>query len=179
MKKLRKRKIPVINSTSAADLAFLLLVFFLITSSFDAKTGIYRNMPPAEAQNARKQKFNIQQKNLLVLTIGSDNRVIYNEEEIPINQIRELSKTFIVDSDIPKHVISLEVSRKARYQTYLSVISELTAAYNDLRNEAAVRDYQNSFLRLMPEEKDAIRTAYPMHISESELHAAKEEGGKP
>jgi len=176
--KFRKRKIPEINSVSAADMAFLLLVFFLVTSSFDMRMGIYRNMTPAEVANARKQKFNIQQKNLLVLTVDADNRVIYNEEEIPINQIRELSKVFITGSDISKHIISLEVSRDARYQTYLSVISELTAAYNELRSEAAITEYQNSFLRLTPEEKDAIRAAYPMHISETEPHAGQKEGGK-
>ena len=174
----RKRKIPEINSTSSADIAFLLLVFFLVTSSFDAKTGIYRKMAPAETENVQAQKFDIQQKNLLVLTIDSDNRLIYNEEEIPVSQIRELSKTFITNSDIPKHVISLEVNRDARYQTYLSVISELTAAYNELRNQAAIADFQRSFLHLAPEQKDSIRAVYPMHISETEPHAGKE-GGSP
>ena len=175
MKKLRKRKIPGINSTSAADLAFLLLVFFLITSSFDSRTGIYRKMMPAETENAQVLKTDIRQQNLLVLTIDSDNRVIHNGEEIPVRQIRELSKTFIAGSDIPKHAISLEVSRDARYQIYLSVISELTAAYNELRNQAANTGFNTSFLRLTPEQKDSIRAAYPMHISEGEW----KEGGKP
>ena len=174
--KLRKRKIQGINSVSAADMAFLLLVFFLVTSSFDMRMGVYRKMTPSEVEDARKEKFNIQQKNLLVLTIDADNRLIYNEEEIPVTQVRELSKTFITGSDIPKHVISLEINREAHYQTYLSVIGELTAAYNELRNEMAVTDYQNSFLQLTPEEKDLVRAAYPMHISETEPH---KEGGKP
>jgi hypothetical protein len=113
-----------------------------------------------------------------VLTIDADNRLIYNEEEISISQIRELGKTFVAGSDIPKHVISLEVSRDARYQTYLSVISELTAAYNELRNQAAVTGYQQSFLHLTSEQKDSIRTAYPMHISETVPNADKE-GGTP
>jgi len=73
-------------------------------------------------------------------------------------------------------VISLEINREAHYQTYLSVVGELSAAYNELRNELAVRDYENSFLQLTPEEKDLIRAAYPMHISETEPH---NEGGKP
>ena len=176
--KFRKRKIPGINSGSSADIAFLILIFFLVTSSFDSKTGIYRKMTPAEAENAQVQKLDIRQNNLLVLTIDAENRLIYNEEEIPIRQIRELGKTFIAESDIPKHVISLEVSRDARYQTYLSVISELTAAYNELRNQAAVTGYQQSFLHLTAEQKDSIRTVYPMHISEAVPDADKE-GGIP
>ncbi|GHV55785.1 biopolymer transporter ExbD [Bacteroidia bacterium] len=174
----RKRKAPEINSTSSADIAFLLLVFFLVTSSFDAKTGIYRKQAAPESENVQKQKMDIQQKNLLELTIDTDNRVIYNEEEIPVNKIRELGKTFITGSDISRHVISLEVNRDARYQTYLSVISELTAAYDELRNEAAYTDFQHSFLYLTTEQKDSIRAAYPMHISETELHAEKK-GGRP
>ena len=175
--KFRKRKIPEINSSSLADIAFLLLIFFLVTSSFDSKTGIYRKMTPAETENAQVQKLDIQQKNLLELTIDANNRLIYNGEEIPVNQIRELGKTFIAGSDIPKHVISLEVNRDARYQTYLSVISELTAAYNELRNQAAIADFHNPFLQLTSEQKDSIRAVYPMHISEREPKADKK-GGK-
>ncbi|MDR1526768.1 MAG: biopolymer transporter ExbD [Dysgonamonadaceae bacterium] len=173
----RKRKIPEINSTSSADIAFLLLVFFLVTSSFDAKTGIYRKMMPPETENAQKQKTDIQQKNLLALAIDADNHILYNDEAIAVNQIRELGKTFITGSDIPKHTIALEVNRDARYQTYLSVISELTAAYNELRNEAAYTDFNHSFLYLTPEQKDSIRTAYPMHIAETES-PVEQEGGR-
>ncbi|MDR2805344.1 MAG: biopolymer transporter ExbD [Dysgonamonadaceae bacterium] len=173
----RRRKTPEINSTSSADIAFLLLVFFLVTSSFDAKTGLYRKMPPPEAENVQKQKQEIQQKNLLSLTIDADNHIFYNEEEMPIPHIRELGKTFIAGSDIQKHVISLEVSREARYQTYLSVISELTAAYNELRDEAAYRDFSRSFLYLTPEQQDSVRSAYPMHIAESEP-STDQEGGQ-
>jgi biopolymer transport protein ExbD len=174
----RRRKTPEINATSSADIAFLLLVFFLVISSFDAKTGIYRKMTPPEAENAPKQRMDIQQKNLLVLTIDADDHVLYNGEVIAIHQIRELGKTFIAGSDISKHTISLEVDREARYQTYLSVISELTAAYNELRNEAAHTDFNHSFLYLTPEQKDSIRTVYPMRISEIEL-PVDEKGGRP
>ncbi|MDR2682850.1 MAG: biopolymer transporter ExbD [Dysgonamonadaceae bacterium] len=174
----RKRNIPEINSTSSADIAFLLLVFFLVTSSFDARTGIYRKMAPPETENAQKQKTDIQPKNLFALTIDAGNRVLYNGEEIPVHHLREQGKTFIAGSDIPRHTIALEVNRDARYQTYLSVISELTAAYNELRNEAAYARFNRSFLYLTTEQKDSIRAAYPMHISETESPAGPE-GGEP
>jgi biopolymer transport protein ExbD len=174
----RKRKIPAINSSSSADIAFLLLIFFLVTSSFDPKTGIYRKMSVPPAEEALIQRTDIQQRNLLSLTIDADNRIIYNQEEIPLKEIRELSKTFIAQSDTVNHVISLEVDRDATYQTYLSVLSELTAAYNELRHEAARTMFHMPFLRLTPEQKETIRTLYPMHISETEA-LRKEEGGTP
>jgi biopolymer transport protein ExbD len=174
----RKHKIPEINSSSSADIAFLLLVFFLVTSSFDSKTGIYRKMSAPVAETVLKKRMDIQQRNLLTLTIDAENHIWYEKEEIPVEEIRDLGKVFIANSDIPRHVISLEIDREAKYQTYLSVVSELTAAYNELRSEAANADFHTSWLRLTAEQKDSIQAAYPMHISEIEMNAA-EEGGKP
>jgi biopolymer transport protein ExbD len=173
--KFRSRRPPEINSTSSADIAFLLLVFFLVTSSFDAKTGIYRKMNPPESEALLKSKTDILEKNLLECTITANNRLLCNGEEISTGRIRERSKTFIASSDIPKHAISLTVSREASYQTYLSVIGELTAAYNELRNEASHSRFNRSFLYLKPEEKDSIRMDYPMHIAETEQ--SDQEGG--
>ncbi|GHV20733.1 biopolymer transporter ExbD [Clostridia bacterium] len=176
--RFRKHKIPEINSGSSADIAFLLLVFFLVTSSFDSKTGIYRKMSAPVAENVLKKSMDIQQRNLLTLTIDADNHIWYDRQEIPLEEIRDLGKVFITHSDIPRHVISLEVDRKAKYQTYLSVVSELTASYNELRNEVANTDFHTSWLHLTAEQKDSIQAAYPMHISEMEMNAA-EEGGQP
>jgi biopolymer transport protein ExbD len=174
----RKHKIPEINSGSSADIAFLLLIFFLVTSSFDSKTGIYRKMNASVTENVMKKSMDIQQRNLLTLTIDADNHILYEKKEIPVEEIRDLGTVFITHSDIPRHVISLEVDRKAKYQTYLSVVSELTAAYNELRNEASIANFHTSWLRLTGEQKDSIQAAYPMHISEMELNV-NGEGGKP
>ncbi|GHT42680.1 biopolymer transporter ExbD [Bacteroidia bacterium] len=174
----RKHKIPEINSSSSADIAFLLLVFFLVTSSFDSKMGIYRKMSAPVAENVLKKSMDVQQRNLLTLTIDADNHILYDEEEISVKEIRDLGKVFITHSDIPRHVISLEIDRKASYQTYLSVVSELTAAYNELRSEAAIADFHTSWLRLTAGQKDSIQAAYPMRISEMEL-TVNGEGGKP
>ncbi|KAA6301898.1 MAG: hypothetical protein EZS26_001901 [Candidatus Ordinivivax streblomastigis] len=184
-----KREIPQINSGASADIAFLLLTFFLITSSFDSKTGIYRKMNPPVVENVLKKRMDIQQRNLLTLTIDANDRIAFENEEFPLQDIRALSKTFISNPDnsdflpekepldIPeigsfavtsKHVISLHVDPETTYQTYLSVLSEITAAYNELRNETANRLFQRPFARLTPEQKEAIRTAFPYHISETE-----------
>ncbi|MDR0681656.1 MAG: biopolymer transporter ExbD [Dysgonamonadaceae bacterium] len=191
----QKYKIPQINSGSSADIAFLLLIFFLITSSLDSRTGIYRKMNAIEAGEILKKRKDIQERNLLSFTINSDNQLIYNNEPIPFKDIKELSKTFIANPDnsdflpekesvdVPetgifavttKHVISLEVSRKAKYQTYISVLNELTAAYNELRNETAQTLFNQSFKHLSPERQEAIRTIYPLQISEKEIDSAKE-----
>jgi biopolymer transport protein ExbD len=171
----RRRKTPEINSTSSADIAFLLLVFFLVTSSFDARTGVYRKMAPADPEDAVKERLDIQQKNLLVIAIDADDRIRYEGEALDARQLRDLGKWFVAESDIAQHVIALKVHREARYQTYLTAMSELTAAYDELREAAAESDYHRPFLRLSAAEKDSIRAAFPVHIAESE--PAEVEGG--
>jgi biopolymer transport protein ExbD len=193
----RKYKIPSINSGSSADIAFLLLIFFLITSSLDARTGIYRKMNASHAEELLKKRKDIRKRNLLTFTIRADNQLAHNEEIIPLREIKDLSKIFIANPDnldflpeketvhVPeagdfstttRHVISLEVDRKAKYQTYISVLNELTAAYNELRNETAHAIFRRSFERLTPEQQEAVRTIYPLRISEIEIDAGKEGG---
>ncbi|GHT55718.1 biopolymer transporter ExbD [Bacteroidia bacterium] len=168
--KRQKRK-PGISSSASADIAFLLLVFFLITSSLDMQTGIYRRMDASAAEDALKQRTNILERNLLELTIDENSQLIYNDSVFDTNNLRELSKTFIANpnhvdflpEDPSKHVINLKISREANYETYLLVLNELTAAYNELRKAS----------------NDTLRTLYPMHISETELADNQTKGGKP
>ncbi|MDR1437304.1 MAG: biopolymer transporter ExbD [Candidatus Symbiothrix sp.] len=195
----RKRKIPQINSSSTADIAFLLLIFFLITSSFDSMTGIYRKMNPAEAENILKKKRDIESRNLLSITIDENNQIRYGEQELTLPELKNMAKTFIANPNnagfLPekenrefpgtgtypvtsKHNISLEISREARYQTYLSALNEITAAYNELRNETAISLFQKNFNQLTPEEQTLIREIFPQHITEKEPDQEKE-GGRP
>jgi biopolymer transport protein ExbD len=195
----RKRKIPQINSSSTADIAFLLLIFFLITSSFDSMTGIYRKLNPAEAENVLKKKRDIEGRNLLSIIIDENNQVRYGEQILSLPELRNLAKTFIANPNnvgflpekeskyLPgigiypvssKHNISLEISREARYQTYLSVLNEITAAYNELRHEASHSVFQKPFKQLTQEEQTLIREIYPQHITENEPDTEKK-GDRP
>ncbi len=191
--RFRKRKIPQINSSSSADIAFLLLIFFLITSSLDSKTGIYRRMNPYVAENVLKEKIDIQERNLLVFTIDSNDHILNNKKAIALSEIKNLSKTFIANPNdlifLPekeqmeiiaigsfpvtsKHTISLEVDRQSKYQTYISVLNELTAAYNELRNELALDLLNQPFGELNSEQQEGILTIYPFRVSEIEIDSS-------
>jgi biopolymer transport protein ExbD len=184
----RKRKIPEINSSSTADIAFLLMIFFLVAGSLTSVNGIYRKMNPAKTAELLKKR-DIEKRNLLRLTIDNRNQVVCEEEIIALPQLKEVCKTFIDNPnqldflprkesiDVPeigvypvssKHTISLEISREANYQTYQSVLNEILIAYNELQNEAAHAVFQKSFTRLTLEQKEAIRQIYPVHIAEKE-----------
>jgi biopolymer transport protein ExbD len=193
----QKRKIPQLNSSSTADIAFLLLIFFLITGSFDSLTGIYRKMSPEHAEEVLKKKRTIEERNYLSLAVDSDKRILYLDDVISFPELKTISKTFIENPneldylpqkesiDIPeigiypassKHVIYLEIDREVSFQTYISVLNEILAAYNDLYNEAAQSIFHNSYEQLSTEKQEAIRKIYPIHIYEKDLSENKEGG---
>lgn len=185
----RKRYVPGINSSSSADIAFLLLVFFLVTTSIDSDKGIQRRLPPPIESGEIKQKTDIEKRNLLEIYINHENRIMVREEEIPLRDLKEIVKEFIANpKDLPdlpekenievpffgifpittKHIIALQNDVSTKYQAYINVQNELTAAYNELRNELAKQKFNKTFAELSDEGKKAILTIYPRRISEAE-----------
>jgi biopolymer transport protein ExbD len=185
-----KRSIPQFNATSSADIAFILLLFFLLSGSLDSKTGIYRRLLPDTSENRLKKKIDIEKRNFVTFSIDKNNIVSMENEPVMLYEIRDITKKFITnlensdylpekkDVEIPElgvvsvtphAVVNFEISRKASYQTYISVLGELTAAYNDLRNELANERFDKSFERLSEEQQTAIREVYPLRISEKEV----------
>ncbi|MCL1934571.1 MAG: biopolymer transporter ExbD [Candidatus Azobacteroides sp.] len=185
-----KREVPQLSSTSSADVAFILLLFFLLSGSLDSKSGIYRRLAPPVSETAIKKKNPIEERNMLTVTIQEDNTVYLKEEPVSISEIRKIAKVFIDNPDnkdfLPRKtaldipglgttlvsrdaVINLEFSRKSNYQTYISVLSELTAAYDELRKESAFGKFSKPFSDLSEEQQAGIREMYPLRISEKEI----------
>ena len=178
-----------------ADVAFLLLVFFLVTSSLDPNTGIYRQLASTSSEDILKN-IDIRDRNLMQLLINESNLLYLDKENIPLSQLKSTAKLFIENPEnrdylpeietveIPEigeypvtkhHIIQLEIDRTSNYQTYISVLSELTAAYAELREELAKKQFHRSFAQLSKEQKDAVLEIYPQRISEEEI----KEGGMP
>lgn len=192
-----RHKIPPINSSSSADIAFLLLIFFLITSSMDPQTGIYRQMNELPTEEVLKNRMEITERNLLTIAIDSGNQLRVNDETIYLRDVKELAKTFIANPDdqdylpeketidIPivgpypvtaKHVVRLEFDPLATYNAYLLVLNEVSAAYNELRSAAAQQLFDTDFEQLNAEQKEALRAIYPMQLAEEILTKEGKEG---
>jgi len=196
MRGKRKRKMPGVNSTSAADMAFTLLLFFLLTTSMDTNWGLARQLPPPP-QKEKKDEVDINKRNILLVMISYDNRIMCAGEEVSLAQLKIKTKEFLENPtnsdhlpekklvDIPfigeqlitaDHLISLQCDRGTNYQSYIDVQNELAAAYNELRDEAARRFFNVRFNALDDERKDAIaKIYYKQKISEAE---PKEYGDK-
>ena len=171
----KRRGLPEINAGSMADIAFLLLIFFLVTTTMDQDTGISRKLPPMPEEE-QETPPEIHARNIYVVLVNSKNELLVEGEWTEISQLKESAKQFINNngldpksSDSPeKAIISLQNDRGTEYKTYIRVQNELAAAYNELRNDAALNKFGERFSDLNKTQQKEIRKMYPQKISEAE-----------
>ena len=192
----RKRKVPGINASSTADIAFMLLIFFLITTSMDTDRGLARRLPPPPENKDQKDDIIVKERNVLQVRLNKDDQLMVGGEWSDIKQLREKAKEFIAnpkdDPNMPekhaktlpffgnvmiteKHVISVQNDVGTSYDAYFQVQNELVAAYNELRDELAKAQFGKPLAECTEEQKEAISDYYPQKISEAE---PKKYGGK-
>lgn len=185
----KKRKIGEINSSSMADIAFLLLIFFLVTTSMSTSTGLSRRLPPPLPDDQEVPPVDVNKRNLFQVKINSMNELQVQGELMDLKDLRARAKEFIKnennDPNMPKkelvnipligeieitkeHVISLQNDVDTQYQAYIDVQNELVAAYNELRNELALQKFGKVFDELEEDQKKAVQDVYPQKISEAE-----------
>lgn len=169
---MAKRSAPEVNAGSMADIAFLLLIFFLVTTTIETDTGLNRKLPPIEE---RDQDVIIKQKNIFTVLINKRDQLLVEDELMELKDLRKAAIEFLDNgggkgdeacsyckgkgdpssSDNPeKAVISLKNERETSYAMYISVQNELVAAYNELRNRRAQELYGMSFKEMENNYKD-------------------------
>ena len=170
------RELQEINAGSMADIAFLLLIFFLVTTTMDVDTGIARKLPPMPEDEQIEDDSQIHARNIYVVLVNSNNQLLVEGLPMDISQLKDGAKDFIDNnglnpelSDNPeKAIISLQNDRGTSYKTYIQVQNELTAAYNELRNTAALSEFGSRYYDLLKTQQRNIRKKYPQKISEAE-----------
>jgi biopolymer transport protein ExbD len=192
---MAKREISEINAGSMADIAFLLLIFFLVTTTMDTDTGLIRKLPPVLEDQEPPPP--IKERNIFEILINQNDQLLVEGEYIQVTELRAKAKEFIKsdpvnpnmpefkETDIPrlglvavsKQIISLQNDMGTSYEMYIKVQNELVAAYNELRNEFAQQKFQKSYEELVQqsgssdankEKMKAVKKFYPQRISEAE-----------
>ncbi|MCR5561141.1 MAG: biopolymer transporter ExbD [Bacteroidales bacterium] len=183
-----KKSIPGLNTSSTADIAFLLLCYFLMTTTMGSQTGLSRRLPPMpdEKQKAQDQKVN--RRNIIVVKINSQDRLLAGTEPMDVSQLKDKIKIFLTNPtgdpslpekelkdieglgtrEVSKGVISLQNDRGTSYQAYIAVQNELVKAVNELRDEASMAEYGKKFMALSEDQQDIIKKVVPQQISEAE-----------
>lgn len=157
---------PDVNAGSMADIAFLLLIFFLVTTTIETDAGLDRMLPPLEPPDS---DVIIKQKNIFTVNINKNGQLLVEEELLDLRDLRNRAVAFLDNggdgscnyckgrrdassSDNPsKAIISLKNDRETKYGTYITVQNELVGAYNDLRNREAQRLYGRDFTEMEAE----------------------------
>ncbi len=174
-KSSRDRMNNEVNAGSMADIAFLLLIFFLVTTTIDVDKGITVKLPPWSEDEPDITKLN--KRNVYSVLVNAQNQLLVRGELANVDELRENTKEFILNpqkredlAEKPtKAIISLKNDRGTSYETYLEVYNELKAAYSELWNDQAQKLYGVDYSEDLPlAYKKEIRKIIPFVISEAE-----------
>jgi biopolymer transport protein ExbD len=174
----RRRDIPEINAGSMADIAFLLLVFFLVTTTMDVPNGLQVALPPIseEPPEDSKQK----KREVLEVLVNSADQLLVEGSILTIDKLRQKTMDHLTNegrnptlsSTSTKAIVSLKNDRGTSYDMYVQVYNELTAAYNKVRDEYSMQKYGVIYSKLDPlRDEDKIKEVkkkYPKKLSEAE-----------
>ena len=182
------KKTPEINSSSTADIAFLLLCYFLMTTTMDQDMGLQRRLPLMPDKNQKVEDQKVNRRNIIVVKINSADRLLAGTEPMHVSQLKDKIKEFLTnpanDPNLPekeeieiegygpcmvsKGVISLQNDRGTSYQAYIAVQNELVKAVNELRDDWAMANYGMLYSKLDEDKQGIVRKAVPQNISEAE-----------
>lgn len=183
-----RRPMQEINAGSTADIAFLLLIFFLMTSTMDSSSGLQRRLPPMPDKNQQIESAKVNRRNIMVVRINDADRLFAGGSLMDISLLKEKAKEFLTnpanDVNLPekedkviegfgsypvsKGVISLQNTRGTSYDAYIQVQNELVKAINEIREDFAMVNYSKRYAALTDDQQRIVRDAVPQNISEAE-----------
>ena len=158
------RRIPALNTTATADMSFILLIFFLLTSSMDTEKGLQQNLPPKETKKEIEMK-NIDRENVFSIYITEQNTYTLNDTLRSIKEIENRLSAFITQKS-SEHVIEILANRESSYQTYFRLQNLIAKTYSKLRDAEARKRYKIPYSICNNEQQEKIQTAIPQRVSE-------------
>lgn len=181
------RSTPEVNAGSMADIAFLLLIFFLVTTTMNVDSGISRILPPW-VDNPKDDGMENKERNTFIIKVSGNDQILVSGRRVSVGEVKDMAKEFILNpnnaENLPEKemteipligefpvslgLISLQNDRSTSYEAYLAVQNELTRAYNQVRNELSNRQFSANYSELTDAQRVAINKAVPTKISEAD-----------
>lgn len=185
---MASKKTPEVNASSTADIAFLLLVFFLVTTTMDVDKGISRRLPPMPDENQKVEDQKINKRNIVIVRINQSDRIFVGSGPVDISELKDRIVEFITnpsgDPNLPekemtqiegigeypvsKGVVSLQNDRGTSYSKYIAVQNEIVRAFNEIRDNFSEIQFGKKYKKLTEDQQAAVRKAIPQNISEAE-----------
>ena len=182
------KPLPALNTTSTGDIAFLLLIFFLVATTMDVDKGIQRRLPPMPDENQKQQDIKVNRRNIVVVRINAQDRILAGGVPMDVTQVKDQIKEFITNPTnseslpekemkdiegfgqyaVSKGVVSLQNDRGTSYSAYLRVQNEIVKAFNEIRDDFAMVNFGSKYADLDEEKQKIVREAVPQSISEAE-----------
>ncbi len=160
----KRREVPELNTTSTADISFMLLVFFLVTSSMDSDKGLGRKLPPIDEQ--QQEQVDIHQSDVLQIRIDANDALFCNDQAVTPQQLQQEVESFVASRQTDRHIIAVQTDRQTSYNAYFEMQNAVVAAYRTLREKMAQARYHHPFSQCTDAQRAAIMERYPQRISE-------------
>ena len=186
------RKTPEVRADSQADIAFLLLIFFLVATTMNSDKGLSRVLPPLPPEDVKVEDIKVKERNVLLVFVNAAGQIMAGNESMDIRGLKDKAKEFILnpmdDENLPEKkdteieladgskwtypvsegVISLQTTRDTNYEVYIMVQNELSRAFNEVREQVAMQKFGHAFADLNEDQRSAVTKAVPQKISEAE-----------
>ena len=182
------KPLPALNTTSTGDIAFLLLIFFLVATTMDVDKGLDRRLPPMPDENQKQQDIKVNRRNIVVVRINAQDRILAGGTPMDVTQVKDKIKEFILNPAnseslpekemkdiegfgqyaVSKGVVSLQNDRGTSYSAYLRVQNEIVKAFNEIRDDFAMVNFGSKYADLDEDKQRIVRDAVPQSISEAE-----------
>ena len=159
----KRREVPGLNTTSTADISFMLLVFFLVTTSMDVDKGMNRQLPPK--QEEKQEMMDVDRSKVMSLALSEEGLLTIDEKPANIDKIRRQLKEFIVSTG-PSHIIELKTDRKCDYDTYFHLQNEIVRSYREIRDAASKQQFGKPYSKCSVEQREQLLEKYPQRVQE-------------
>ena len=166
--KIRRRKseVPGLNTTSTADISFMLLIFFLVTTSMYEAKGLVGQLPPKNDDKKEKKEIIVDKQNLMVITLDADGNLNVNDSTEKMTALKDRLEEFILRRG-KEHLVSIDASPECKYETYFQLQQIVGKAYKEARERKAQEDYGRGLKELTSIDREKVVMSLPQRIAEN------------